>query len=214
MLTGRGEFVRHDGQSVQNLLYGVAQDYLVQNINHEWPASVFLYFTDQNGVLAVAYPTAPNKACTEALGIEIASIGREGPVDVGIRELPSVTHAAGGFTEITGQSWNADPDSWDSDQTTWQEQPSGYRPLKLVFAGGTNGLLELGKGVDVLGQAIDAYLERIGMDLGEFGTHKVISGGFPRLRGPNGKAYSIRSHGGGIWNANGIQLMARAAGRW
>lgn len=192
MLTGAAEFVRHDGNSVQNLLYGTAENYLISAINPEFTASCFVYLTDLTGVVALAYPTGTTKACTEAIGIEIDSIGRDGPPDVGMRDLPGVYSARIGYTEINPESWDAASGSWDTDSQLWNEAPSGYRPAKVVFAGGSNGFLELGRTDTVLGAPVTAFAERTGMDLGDFSTHKVISGAFPRLTGDAGDVVTLR----------------------
>jgi hypothetical protein len=255
MLTGAAEFIRHDGNSVENLLYGVAQDFILKSINPEFPAACFCYVTDQNGVVALAWPGGSSKACTEALGIDLASIGRDGPPDIGLRDLPGVYGAATGYTDIIAQNWDSDLATWNADPTQWNEQPTGFRPAKVVFAGGSNGLLELGRTNNVLGQPMHAFAERTTMDLGDFATHKVVSGAFPRMSGQTGNqllfrfgsqeqvrssvewgddlmatigttqqldffeegrllALSVSSDGGGPWRLNGMQLLARRAGRW
>jgi hypothetical protein len=192
MLSGAGRFVRHDGNSLQSLLYGVAEDYLSNAINQQWPSSVFFYKTDNGNVLACAYPTGTSKLCTEAIGIEVASIGNPEGIDVGLRDLPGVLDASIGYTTITPQSWDSDSQAWNDDATIWNEQASGYRPVHTVFGGVANGMLELGLGNDVLGVPIVAYAERLGKDVGEFGSHKVISGAFPQMAGSAGNVVTFR----------------------
>jgi hypothetical protein len=196
MFTGAGEFIRHDGNTIQNLLYGVAQHYLLDTINAEFPASCFCYLADESGIVGFAYPTGDTKACTEAIGIEIDSIGRdEGPCDMALRDLPGVYGADLGYTEISPESWDTAVGTWDTDPMVWNEAPTGYRPAKIVFAGGANGLLELGISTDVLGQPIVAFAERTGMDLGDFSVHKVISQAFPRVEGTAGDMLNYRFGG-------------------
>jgi hypothetical protein len=104
MVSGAGEFLRHDGNQLDKILHGTAEDFLIHAINPEFTASVFVYRTDGSDVVAVAYPTGATKACTEAIGIDLASIGGDGPPDVGLRDLPSVYYADLGYTQIDPQS--------------------------------------------------------------------------------------------------------------
>ena len=183
----------------------MAQDFLIRRINAEYPQfGIFVLYRSDRGDCG-CLSDRDGEACTEAIGIEIASLEREGPPDVGTRDLPGVFSAARGFTEVVQQTWDSDPESWDSDTTFWGEQASGYRPAKMVFGGGANGLLELGLGTDVLGEPIAAYVERRGMDLGDFSVHKTISGAFPRVEGPDGDLLYYRFGG---------QAQAKTALEW
>jgi hypothetical protein len=195
MLTGRGGLVRHDGSAVENILTALAQDYLSRTMNAEWNAAPFMYRTDLGQVIGLAYPVGTGRACTEALGIDVSTIGRDGGPDVGLRDLPGVYGAGIGYTEIETQTWNGAVGSWDTDTLRWNEQASGYRPPQVVFAGGSAGMLRLGKGDDVLGVPITAYAERLALDVGEFGAHKVVSGAFPRVRGNQGDVLYFRFGG-------------------
>ena len=194
-LTGRGALIRHDGTAVDNILTALAEEYLGDTMNAEFNAAPFMYRTDLGQVVALAYPTGTGKACTEAIGIDVSTIGREGGPDIGLRDLPGVYAAGLGYTVIDPQTWDADSQAWDADLTRWNEQQSGYRPPQVVFAGGSQGLLQLGRGSDVLGVPIAAFAERTGLDVGEFGSHKVISGAFPRVSGNGGDRLYYRFGG-------------------
>jgi hypothetical protein len=186
MFSGSGEFIRHDMTSVSNVLLGVMQDYVRKQINYQYPSSVFVYRDDPNGQVVLAYPVGTNRHCTEGITVELAS-GRPA-----IRDLPGVYDAAYGVTTITEQSWDTDSQAWDSDTTIWNESESGYQPAQIVFAAGTNQLLEQGKattqvtpGTGVVRDMV-AYVSRRGIDLDENDYRKTLSGMRVRMQGHDG----------------------------
>jgi hypothetical protein len=177
MLTGTGEFVRHDMTSISNILYGVLQDYLKAQINYEYPSSCFMYRDDDAGQVGLAYPVGTSKACTEAILVETAS-GRPG-----IRDLPNVFGADLGLTSILSQMWDADHTAWNTDVTSWNQGGSGYQPLRVMFAGGTQGMIAQGGSNDKLSGPMLAYVARAGIDASEMDYRKTISGMVPRVKG-------------------------------
>lgn len=181
MVTGNGEIIRHDGNSLQNLAYGNCQDYFNRALNFEFPSSVFLYRDDIGGQIVIAYPTGTSEACNEGLSIEVASIGRGEMIDVSVIDLPNVWDFAIGYTDVIPQSWDEDPEPWDEDTTLWNEQASGYRPAHIVWAAGE--LIEKDVGnLDGLGNPVEAFVERVGLEFDTYSEHKVISGGWPRVK--------------------------------
>lgn len=186
MLTGTGEFVRHDMTSLNNILYGVLQDFLKTQLNYEFPSSVFCYRDDDNGQVCLAYPVGTSKACVEAITVEVATLRP------GIRDLPGVYGASLGLTSIQPAYWDADNQSWDSDVTTWNQAGSGYQPQRVVFAGDGQGLIVQGGSNNQLGGPMLAYAERAGIDAAEMDYRKTISGMVPRIKGNLDDVISFR----------------------
>jgi len=207
--TGSAELVRHDATSVSNLLLGVLQDYVRGQINYEYPSSVFLFRDDDNGQVVLAYPVGTGKACTEGISVEIQSLRP------GIRDLPGIYDADYGVTTITLEDWDHDAQIWDNDLTTWNESASGYQPAKVVFAAGTNGMVEQGK----TGQQIDpatgllrdmqAYVRRDGIDIDEMDFRKTFSGCRPRIKGAIGQVVKFQ-FGAQASDSQPIELVPEA----
>lgn len=195
MLTGTGDFVRHDMTSIQNVLYGVLQEYLRSQINYEYPSSVFVYRDDFEGQIGLAYPVGTSKACLEAITVE-ASSGRPG-----IRDLAGVYDATVGITAIAIETWDSDNRTWDSDTTTWNETASGYQPQKLVFAGDTRGMIEQDVGQQQIdaasGSLVDmvAFARRGGADIDMYGRRKTLSGMQVRVQGVAGDTLDFQFGG-------------------
>ena len=60
VFTGRQMLIKHDGNQVQDILYGVGQDYVVKMINNEYASSCFVYRDAVSGqILLIAIPPAP-----------------------------------------------------------------------------------------------------------------------------------------------------------
>ena len=192
MYTGASEFVRHDMTSVANLLLGVMQDYVRKAINYEYPSSVFVYRDDPNGQVVLAYPMGLEDYCVEGVTVEMVS-GRPA-----IRDLPGVYDTGYGVTNLVDQSWDIDGDSWDSDATVWNESASGYQPSQIVFAAGTNGLLEQGKATTQVTPGTGAvrdmvsYVRRAGIDFGDNDYRKTLSGMRARIKGNTGDVIEWR----------------------
>jgi len=172
--------------TIGNILLGVMQDHVRKQINYEFPSSVFVYRDDPNGQVVLAYPVGTDRYCTEGVCVEIAS-GRPS-----LRDLPGVYDVAYGVTTITVQDWNSDSQAWDSDTSVWNESASGYQPAQIVYAAGTNQLLEQGKattqvtpGTGVVRDMV-AYVSRRGIDLDDNDYRKTISGMRVRMQGHDG----------------------------
>jgi len=194
MLTGTGELVRHDMTTIDNLLYGLLQDYLKSQINYQYPSSVFMWRDDENGQVGCAYPVGTSKACTEGITVEVKS-GR-----AGIRDLPRVFGWSLGLVAILGQSWDTDSQAWDQDSSTWNYSASGYQPQRIVFAGGTQGMIQQGGSNDQLAASgslvpMTAYAERSGADFDEYESRKTISGAIPRVQGNSGNVLKLQFGG-------------------
>jgi hypothetical protein len=182
MLTGEGALIMHDMTSINNLLYGKLQDYVKSQINYQWPSSVFMYADHEFRQIGLAYPVGTSKACTEAVTVELESWRP------GIRDLPRVFGWGHGLVEVALQSWDSDHTAWDDDITTWNQNASGFQPERIVFAGGSQGLIQQGKTNDQLAasgaaQAMEAYVTRAGIDMDEYGVRKTVSGAVPRIHG-------------------------------
>lgn len=184
MVTGNLEFVKHDGTSFQNVLYGVMQDYLRQVINHEYPQNVMVWRNDGDGQIFVGYPTGTSKACTEAISFEVAS------GDCGIRDLPSVYSADFGAVGVVNVSWDAAEGTWDTDTMIWNQDASGYQPYSVMFASGVLGMLQVGGASTFWGPGgaipVNSYLARGGIDFNGPENNTVFSGARPIVEGNNG----------------------------
>lgn len=190
MLTGDGEFVRHDGTAYSNILYGKLQDYVKAQINYQYPQSVFCYRDEAGGQVLLCYPVGTAKACTEAVSVELESGA------AGIRDLPNVYSVANGPTLFVAQTWDADSGSWDTDTTIWNQNASGYSASKIVFAAGNQGLLEQGAAVTQWTPAgavlLNAYVSRAGIDYDDPDAHKAIMGLRPSIKGNPGDVLSFQ----------------------
>lgn len=195
MVTGNGEIVRHDGTSIENILYGILQDYFQTVVNYEWPSSVFVYRDGELGQVVFCYPTGTSEACTEAISIEQES-GRPG-----IRDLPGIYHAAQGILQPFINDWDSDSQSWDDDVTVWDEFASGYMPARILWAAGTNKLLQPGAApttIDIATGAakpVVATVAKLDIDMDEFDYRKTISGMVPRVKGSPGDVIEFRIGG-------------------
>jgi hypothetical protein len=186
MLTGTAELVRHDMTSISNILYGILQDYLKGQINYEYPSSVFLYRDDDNGQVGIAYPVGTSKACVEAILVETATLRP------GIRDLPSVYGADLGLTSIESDAWDQAIGTWDTETRSWNQAGSGYQPLRVVFAGDTQGLIVQGGSNQQLGGPMQAYAARGGIDASDLDYRKTISGMMPRVQGNRGDVLNFQ----------------------
>ena len=196
MVTGNGEVVRHDGNSVQNLGYGAFQNYFNRMLNYQFANNLFLVRDDLQGQIIICYPTgASSFACTEGISIEIASIGRGNMVVASVIDLPDVLGAAIGYTGIEDDSWDSAAGSWDTDPKLWNEQATGYRPAHIVFASGRGPLLEKDIGTTMDGAEIHANVERLGLEFDTYERLKFINQGFPRVSGPDGQKLYFRFGG-------------------
>ena len=189
MITGTGKFVRTDLTSYEDLLYGVLEDHFRRQLNWEYPSACFAWREAESGQVSFGYPTGTNRACTEAITIEVAT-GRPG-----IRDLSGVFDVSVGSTAIVAQIWDPDTQSWNSDATTWNEQASGYLPARTVFAAGVSKLLEQGAAetfiVANVVTPVVAWAERKGIDGGGWDYRLFYSGAVPRLKGQAGDTVQI-----------------------
>lgn len=170
MLTGDMQFVKHDGTTYQNILYGQMQDYFREVLNAQYPTSILVYRDDQYGQVMLAYPTGTNKTCNEAISVEVAT------GDCGIRDLSNISHVGRGPTGVVQVGWDTAVGSWDTDPEIWNQDASGYAADSIVFAGGTAGMLEQGAADSFVGGAVESHLSRSGITLDEWGRRKTMSG--------------------------------------
>ena len=190
VFTGRQMLIKHDGNQMQDLLYGIGQDYVIKMINNEYASSCFVYRDAAAGQVLLCYPTGTDRACTEAVSIETVT------GDMGIRDLPHVYMMAPGATVGFNLSWDADPASWDSDTTIWDENASPFVGEKIVFAGGAQGMLEQGAAATQwtpTGPALlPAYVQRDGIDFDDADYRKTMSGMKVRVKGNVGNQLQWR----------------------
>lgn len=180
VFTGSMEVISHDGNAPTNISLGAFQDYIRKAINMQYPDSVFLYRDDDQGQVVIAYPTSTTDACTEGLSIEIAT------GDIAPRDLSRIYSVATGLTGIVPSTWNADSQAWQDDTTTWNEAMSGYQPWKIVY-GMAQGMVEEGAGPGLwmggVSVPINAYVERVNLDFGDWEHAKVLLDFWPLTDG-------------------------------
>jgi hypothetical protein len=192
MYTGDGALIRHDGNSISNLLYGVLEQTVRRAINYEYPSSCFMFRHDEAGQVGFAYPTGTEQACTEAVLVEVIS---QRPA---LRDMPWATHWGWGITGIVVNYWDSDtvPVPWNDDGQAWNEVASGYQPAKLIFNMPGGGLLEVGKAnttvnrFGVQGVPVNAYAERMGADFDDIDYRKTVTGLRPRIKSPVGGVFT------------------------
>lgn len=190
MLTGNLEFVKHDGTTYQNVLYGVMQDYLRAAMNYQYPHKAMVYRDDYNGQIMIAYPTGTATACTEAISYEMAT------GDCGVRDLPGVSGVDIGSPGVINVSWDAASGDWDSDPMIWNQEASGYQPMAVMLAGRSLGILQLGAAQDFTTSSgrvpVHSTLARSGIHFDDWRNMTTVSQAMPIVEGAQDDVIAFR----------------------
>ena len=189
------DVVRHDGQNYLSVVDEKVKKTLVRSIDPGKTKMCCVESRILNQQVWVCIAEQGNAWLNKAYVIDIAT------GDIGIRLLPQIAAVCRGIVAGTGggNSWNADSASWDSDITFWDQQSYSPTQDSLLMVDSPNKHLfsvdtsDLGDGVPIF-----AYVERLGALLGDFDTHKVVTGIVPRIDGSPGDVLTI-TLGGQPW---------------
>jgi hypothetical protein len=190
------DVIRHDGQTFKSVVVNKARNAIIESIEPSKIKQCCVVSRLNNQQVWVCIPETGNSWLTKAyiINTEIGSIGT--------RDLPDVSYVAKGIVKQTeNASWDVDTMAWDDDNTFWNQQTYNPSEDSILMVSATDDKLWA---VDVEqsanGQPQNAYVERVGMNLGEFTERKLISRVVPRLEGSTGDTIYISVGGQSLFN--------------
>jgi hypothetical protein len=186
------DLIRHDGQNFKSVLTNKVKTTLVNSIDSGKISWVCVTSRHRNNQIWVSIPTDGQPYLNKAYVVNIIT------EDIGIRELPLVAYVARGIVNIGQEdvSWEADDQPWDSDITFWDQ--ANYSPTEdsiLMCDQDSNALWDADYTDDNDGSAVDAFVERQSMPVGDNILRAMITRVVPRLDGEPGETVNIRVGG-------------------
>jgi hypothetical protein len=171
----------HDGQTAVSVLDKQTRRDLFTQINNDYADRCFVFVNRMFNEVLACYPSLgmsiPNKAM----------VWNYVDKTVSFRDLPDVHHADNGAVDDSSNStWDSDTTTWDSDNTPWDGSSAQLNRTLSVIASNNQKLFLLDNGYTNNGTAINAFIERKGLSVGEPESVKLIRGVRPRIFGDNG----------------------------
>lgn len=189
------DVIHHDGQSYRSVADEKVKKALVQSID---PAKVSLSLVESrllNNQIWVCIAENGHPWLNKAYILDLDT------TDWGVRVLPEVACVARGIVSAVGlgNSWDVQTTTWDNWRRFWDQQSYSPTQDSMLMVDSVNSRLYAVDAAETAdGAPVYAYVEKLGAILGDFATHKVVTGIVPRIEGTPGDTLSI-TLGGQAW---------------
>ena len=195
----QGDVIMHDGHTPQSIIDLKNRRFLFNDIDSTNYKKCFLVLNQRKEEIWICYPSAGSTYVNKALVHRIDD-GSWAP-----RDLPNVSHIQGGIIDETGNTtWASDTETWNVDDSGWNQ--SFYNPseIELLMAGVNDTKLYKGNSTNTEnGTVRTCYVERKGMQLGDYGSVTHVNAILPKIEATKGTQIQI-SVGGEMTPNEGI----------
>ncbi len=182
-----GDVVVHNGQRPRSILSAKMRKWLFNMLDATNYRRAFIATNPREGEAWICFPETGASSCTLAL------VWNWTDDTLSVRSLNNATYAASGLVQAgVGDSWNADSDSWDSDVTAWEQAPYSPADARLLMSRTAPAITMAESTSSFSGAAINAILQREGLDFGEPERRKTIKAIVPRIDAPAGTQITVQ----------------------
>jgi len=197
VVLARNDLYRHDGNSWNSIVSQRVKNALFNDIDPNYYYTCYLAKNDTAKEVWVCYPTLGSTLPDKAL------VWNYEENTFSFRALPAGTaHIARGVLISSAVTWDTLPyASWEEWTGTWGGRT--YSGAENTLVGASDVLYSFGSGNQAAGTALEVYLERTGLRLGEPGNVNTLLRLYPQMSG-----------GGPVDFYVGSQQVAEGAVAW
>ena len=191
------DVISHDGNVSQSVVTWKIKNALIDSIDGDNVGLCQVSMRKATDELWLCIPEQGNDTLTRAYVLNLIT------GHVGVRSLPNVHYVSRGLVtpDASGAVWDDDDQPWDDDVTTWNEGTSSNSSDSFMMADYDGArLLTVDTSDTNDGENVAAYVERIGLDLGDWTKNKLALAIYPRISGADGDIINIRVGGQRLFN--------------
>jgi hypothetical protein len=190
-IISQGDIIAHDGHTPKSIADKKVRKAFFAGIDSDNYLNCFVTLNKKQEEVLFCYPSTGSTYCDKAWVFGVTD-GSWTP-----RDLPDVYHIQDGIVSETGSTiWSTDTENWNEDTTTWDE--SFYNPTEaslLMCGTGDTKLYKDGEGDSNNGTAFTSYVERTGLQIGDYQSVTHVNSIIPRIEANIGTQITVQVGG-------------------
>lgn len=180
------DVIVHDGNQPQSVLDKATRRHLFTDMDATYKSLAFVVANPFFNEVLICYPAVGSTVCDRAM------VWNYVDKTVSFRDLPNVYHATTGAVDSsTNDAWSADSLPWSADLGRWGSGGLVPEFARVIMASSAPALYMLDSSAAFNGVIPDAYVERVGLNLGDQTKIKTIKRVRPRITGNVGETVKV-----------------------